>query len=65
MKNKIIELLSLISSAYPKLRIGQIMVNAATKGGWNQSDIFYCPNEIVLKGLQTIYDEIDNGSASK
>lgn len=41
------------------------MVNAATKGGWNQSDIFYCPNEIILKGLQMIYDEIDNGSASK
>lgn len=65
MNNKIIELISIISTAYPELRIGQIMMNAATKGGWNQHDIFYCPDEITLKGLQMIYDEIEKSGTSK
>lgn len=58
MRNKIIELLLLISNIHPELRIGQIMVNAAMKGGWQQSDTFYCPDDVLLKGLQMICGEL-------
>lgn len=56
-KEQIESLLSCISKRSPKLRICQIMVIAAKKGGWNQDDIFYCPDDILLKGLQILSDE--------
>jgi len=35
----------------PELRIGQIVVNAALFGGWKQTDIFYCDDITLLRGL--------------
>lgn len=58
LKIEIKEMISCISNCCPELRISQIMVNAAIKGGWNQNDIFYCPDDILLKGLQMIWDEV-------
>lgn len=57
-KEQIESLLSCISKRSPELRIGQTMVIAAKKGGWNQDDIFYCPDDILLKGLQILSDEV-------
>jgi hypothetical protein len=41
---------------YPELRIGQLLVNAAHKGGWEQDDIFYCDNKTLMDGLQIMID---------
>lgn len=58
IKAKIREYLGCIYNCYPDLRIGQIIVNAATKGGWTQGDIFYCPDEVLLKGLEILFNEV-------
>lgn len=58
VKVQIREYLRCIYNACPELRIGQIMVNAAVKGGWTQGDIFYCSDEILLKGLKILWDEV-------
>lgn len=36
----------------PELRVCQIMSIAAQMGGWGNDDLFYCPNEVILKGLE-------------
>ena len=43
--------------AFPELRIGQLLVNAAHKGGWNQDDIFYCPDDVIEKGIKLLIEE--------
>lgn len=35
-----------------ELRLGQLISDAAKAGGWKDSDIFYCPDEVLLKGLK-------------
>lgn len=35
-------------------RIGQLISNAARAGGWESNDVFYCPNEVILNGLNKI-----------
>lgn len=56
-----------IISTYPELRYGQIISIAARYGGWEgnnwgSKDIFYCPDEIIYKGLQRL---IGSGKLSK
>lgn len=36
---------------YPELRFGQLISNAAFKGGWKDNDMFYCPDKIIADGL--------------
>lgn len=57
IKYKITELLIIVSNYFPELRIGQIMINAANKGGWSQSDIFYCSDKVILDGLSKLLFE--------
>ena len=46
-----------INTIHPELRFQQIMSIAAKKAGWNDNDLFYCPNEIILKGLTLFLEE--------
>lgn len=50
--NEIIKYMFIIQSRHPELRVGQIMSIAAQKGGWNNSDIFYCSNDILEAGFE-------------
>lgn len=54
MQNELIKLLAEISASNPQLRMCQIIGNAAKLGGWNSDDIFYCSDEILLRGLQKL-----------
>lgn len=36
----------------PELRVSQIMSIAAHMGGWENNDLFYCPDAVILKGLE-------------
>lgn len=40
--------------ACPSLRIGQLISDAARAGGWDQFDVFYCPDEKIVKGLRIL-----------
>lgn len=57
IKRKIIEFLMVANDYSPELRIGQIMTNAANKGGWSLSDLFYCPDGVILNGLDKLLFE--------
>lgn len=35
-----------------ELRVCQIMSIAAHMGGWENDDLFYCPDAVILKGLE-------------
>ena len=55
-----LELLQLVNEAinkHPELRLGQLLENAAYFGGWNNTDIFYCADEILVKGLKVILNK--------
>lgn len=54
----IMEYIRYIKVSHPELRVGQILVNAAHKAGWENDDIFYCPDEMLKKGLIEIAQEI-------
>ena len=44
-----------------ELRIGQIISLCASYAGWGSEDVFYCPDDVLLKGsnayLKMILDE--------
>lgn len=42
---------------HPELRITQLVYYLAKLGGWENNDIFYCPDEVILKGLQKFNNE--------
>lgn len=52
MPADIIRDIFLVQQRHPQLRIGQIISNAARKGGWMTNDIFYCPDETLRLGLE-------------
>lgn len=60
---QIINLLRAAIYANPQLRIGQIMVIVARMGGWNLDDIFYTPDEMILKGLKAFVEGGTNHEA--
>lgn len=49
-----------INNICPELRFQQIMSIAARKAGWSDNDLFYCPNETILKGLTQFLGEISS-----
>lgn len=51
------ELLFEIRKHRPELRICQIFNIAAFKAGWKDNDLFYCPDEMILKGLELLRGE--------
>lgn len=52
--NEIIYLLSTFLSFHPEIRVGQTISNAAFAGGWNDNDVFYCPNDVIINGLKEL-----------
>lgn len=47
-----------IIAKHPELRFQQIMSIAAHKAGWKQDDLFYCPNDVIIKGLDLLLQEV-------
>lgn len=59
---KILALLRIAIYKMPMLRVGQILTNAAKLAGWRNDDIFYAPDEVLLKGLEILTEEYKNES---
>ena len=57
MENEIYTALANVRSRYPELRICQIFSIAASKAGWGNNDLFYCPDSTILKGLNMILEQ--------
>lgn len=49
--------LRVINQIHPELRFNQIMTIAARKAGWEDNDLFYCPNSTIEKGLSMLLEE--------
>jgi hypothetical protein len=41
----------------PELRLGQLIVVAARKGGWIDDDVFNCPDATMAAGLKIFIEE--------
>ena len=54
MKEELLQLISEAIEKHPELRLGQLLENAAHFGGWKNTDIFYCPDEVLVTGLRII-----------
>lgn len=50
---------ALLEAAYanPGMRLGQLVTNAAKAAGWEQFDVFYCPDSKLRDGLRTLAAE--------
>lgn len=53
----IMEFVTTVKLYHPELRVGQILSNAAHKGGWKDNDIFYCPDDTLKRGLVMMIEE--------
>lgn len=51
------KLLSIAEKKEPQLRICQIISNIVQMGGWTIKDVYYCSDEILLKGLKIMIYE--------
>lgn len=56
--NDLMSILVCVQSCYPTLRLGQLLSCAASRGGWTSGDLFYCPNDILIKGLNIMFSEV-------
>lgn len=54
MNNDLLIALNTAIAITPQIRLGQLISNAARAGGWENNDVFYCPNEVILNGLNKI-----------
>lgn len=48
----IVNALCEIHKKRPELRVCQIMNIAAHTAGWENDDLFYCPDSVILRGLE-------------
>jgi hypothetical protein len=55
-QGRIIGTLVGVSAKYPSMRIGQIVSNAASLGGY-EADPFYVPDEELLAGLTVLLEQ--------
>lgn len=46
-----------VRERYPELRACQVMAFAAHKAGWESADLFYCPDDTIMKGLEMMLEE--------
>lgn len=53
---EIITLLHAAWTAYPDLRLGQLICNIAEAGGWKSNDPFYVEDDVMLLGLQKLFE---------
>lgn len=51
-----------IHQKHPELRVCQIMSVAAKYAGWENDDLFYCPDSVILKGLEILKQREANGA---
>ena len=56
----IMRMVSEVHKMYPEMRIGQLIYCAAAKAGWNNDDVFYLPDEMLMRGLQEMMDRRKN-----
>lgn len=52
MFNAIMELARSVNAIYPELRFYQLIHLAAMYGGWSKNDLFYCPDDVIVRGLK-------------
>lgn len=50
--------LTAIKQNHPELRICQIMSIAAKKADWFNDDLFYCPDDTLINGLEKVAEEM-------
>lgn len=51
-----------IHKIHPELRVCQILSIAAQMTGWKNDDLFYCPDDVILKGLEDFLQKaVKNG----
>jgi uncharacterized protein YihD (DUF1040 family) len=53
---EIITLLHAAWAAYPDLRLGQLISNISQAGGWSSNDPFYAEDDIMVLGLQKLFE---------
>ena len=61
-----IHLLLRATTADEGMRLPQIIANAASMGGWEEKDLFHCPDDVFLNGLENLFDDfkqLDNYEA--
>lgn len=58
MTEDISRYIKLYHDIFPMLRYTQIVSNAAKAGGWNNNDVFYCPDETLLRGLRILLEKV-------
>lgn len=55
--DEVLSLAKVASVIYPMLRFQQMMSIAAQKAGWKDNDLFYCPDDTIIKGLKLMLEE--------
>lgn len=55
--DEILSLTKVVHAIYPMLRFQQMMSIAAQKAGWKDNDLFYCPDDTIIKGLKLMLEE--------
>lgn len=55
---EIFQMMRVAHRVNPELRFQQIMSLAATNAGWTQDDLFYCPDNLIIKGLSSFIEEV-------
>lgn len=55
--DEVLSLAKVASAIYPMLRFQQMMSIAAQKAGWKDNDLFYCPDDTIIKGLKLMLEE--------
>lgn len=48
----------IVNQLHPELRFNQIISIAAKRAGWKDDDLFYCPDEIIVKGLDALISNL-------
>lgn len=51
--------LAIMWKQQPDTRLGQLLSNAASLGGWSQNDIFMVEDHVVVAGLEIMDDRRD------
>ncbi len=66
--NRIDEVLAALKLAWQKhpwLRLTQVVTTAASLGGWPNPDPFYCEDEMIKRGLETLGSEPPSGKSER
>jgi len=56
----ILELVRELWIAYPDLRLGQLILNAAVISGWKTNDVFYIEDDQLAHGIKALKEGAHN-----